>query len=238
VMAALLLCLPLLHATFLASSELAAYMDSSPRVWDDELDAIIALDQKTSLPAAPILVVGGQWVRLWRSLPAALQPAATLLRPLGDPTVEDISHHYDRLIAFYRPGTLIVMPSYADLHIRDHKTPEDLGDALRRLFERDSDYGLSSRRYALVPLKTLLHPQDDSRIDAMAQKMRSLEDDLESLVVLDPNPLLQGEDGRPDPDFFRGDGINLNDVGYARLSLFLRSRLEADGILTGRGQRF
>ncbi len=50
----------------------------------------------------------------------------------------------------------------------------------------------------------------------------------ERVTYLDANAILANGDGRPKPDYFRSDGVNLNDQGYLRLSLLLRSRLEQD----------
>jgi hypothetical protein len=231
----LLLCLPLLHAGYLLSQEFSSYIDPSPEVWARELQTIISEDQVASLPESPLLVTGGLRVRLWESLPAALQPVPTLLRPLGDATLEDLSHHYDRLIGFYRPQALIIVPSYADLHLRSEKNAEEFLDALRALLEIDREYGITEHRYVLVPFKTLLHPEDDARIDAIARKLSQLARKTEQLTVINPNLLLLDDAGRPDPDFYRGDGVNLNDAGYARLTLLLRSQLEKDGLISIKG---
>jgi lysophospholipase L1-like esterase len=231
----LLLGLPLLHAGYLLSQEFSNYIDPSPEVWAQELQAIISRDQAASLPEDPLLVTGGLRVRLWHNLPAALQPVQTLLRPLGDATLEDLSHHYGRLIGFYRPKTLLIFPSYSDLHLRSDKTAVEFADALGELLDIDDDYGITEQRYVLVPLKTLFHPEDSIRIEGIARKLDELEAARERLTIVDPNRLLAGDDGRPDPDFYRGDGINLNEAGYARITAMLRSQLEKDGLISIKG---
>jgi lysophospholipase L1-like esterase len=229
ILSAILLCVPLLHVSLIASRDLRDYLDPSPDVWDDELAAIIEQDQGTELPEHPILVAGGQRVRLWRDLPAALRPRATLLRPLGDATLEDITHHYERLVAYYRPEVLIVLPSYADLHLRDAKTPEEFAAALKDLLAVDASYAGTTRRYLLAPVKTLLHPEDDARIEAMVAASRAVAAAYPATTVIDPNPILADIQGSPDPDLYRSDGINLNSDGYARLSALLRATLQDDG---------
>ena len=44
--------------------------------------------------------------------------------------------------------------------------------------------------------------------------------------MLDPNPLLAVGNGVPNPDFFRPDGVNLNEQGYLRLSVLLKNSLQ------------
>jgi hypothetical protein len=46
--------------------------------------------------------------------------------------------------------------------------------------------------------------------------------------ILDPNKLLADASGRPNPDFFRLDGTNLNEHGYLRISLLLEDHLEPE----------
>lgn len=224
-LAVLLLCLPLVHVTYLVTQGINTYLDASPHAWDRALQDIVARDLETPLPERPVLVVGGQRVRLWRDLPARLAPQPTLLRPLGDATLDDLTHHYDRLIAFYRPSVLVIVPSYADLHLRDEKSPQDFHDAARALLELDASYGLTHWRVLFVPLVTPLHPGDDRRIRAMGRLADELSRQLPRVSVVNPNTLLTDEQGRADPAYFRSDGINLNDEGYARAALMLMEAL-------------
>ena len=235
--AVVLLCLPLVHVTYLIARDVTAYLDPSPAAWASELERIIALDLQTSLPEHPVLVVGGQRVRLWRDLPARLAPLPTLMRPLGDATLEDITHYYDRLVAYYRPRVLVIVPSYADLHVRDSKSPDDLRDAARTLLELDAGYGTTDWRVLLVPLMTPLHPEDDEPIRAMSRLAKALEGELPRLTVVDPNRLLTDTRGRPNPAFYRSDGINLNDEGYARASLALVQALADLPLDPGQGDK-
>jgi hypothetical protein len=236
-LAALLLCLPILHVTVLLAASLDRYLDPSPAVWDAALAEIIARDMQSSLPDDPIVVVGGQRVRLWTDLSRRLYPLPTLLRPLGDATLEDLSHHFDRLAAFYRPRVLIVFPGYADLHLRDAKSPKEFRSAASELLSIDESYGGSSLRILLVPLMTPLHPGDDARIREMARLAEALEGEHPRLVALDANGLLGTPDGRPDPAYFQLDGINLNRDGYARVALLIEEVLRREGLLTGESRQ-
>ncbi len=40
--------------------------------------------------------------------------------------------------------------------------------------------------------------------------------------------LSNGGGRRPRPDYFRSDGVNLNEAGYLRLSLLLQARIEQE----------
>ncbi len=228
-----LLCLPLVHLAYLGVQMRQTLANPDPAVWQDQLQDIIDGDQGASLPAAPIVATGGLSVRLWKDLPDAVAERPTLLRPLGGASIEDLTHHYNRLIGYYRPSVLIVMPSYEELHLRKKKNTESLVTALRALLERNLALAVTSRRYVVMPVKTLLHPDDGPRIDAMTAAARNLVRSMPLTTVLDPNPLLAGRDGRPNPDYFALDGINLNEGGYAQLSALVRRTLVEDRMISG-----
>ena len=48
------------------------------------------------------------------------------------------------------------------------------------------------------------------------------------MTILDSNAILANGDGRPKPDYFRSDGINLSEEGYLRLSLLLQTAVERE----------
>ncbi|MFT4768054.1 MAG: hypothetical protein ACI8RN_001184 [Glaciecola sp.] len=227
ILAGLLLCLPLIHFALIVSRDISTYLDPSPEVWDSEIAALIAADLDDAIPQQPIVVIGGHRVRLWKDLPASLLPRATLLRPLGDATLEDLTFHYDRLAAFYRPDVLVVFPGYADLYLRDQKTPEDFTASLRTLLNRDEEYGSSSWRYVIAPVQMPLHPDDHERISQIDKSIDQLAAELPDLTIIDPNPILSGLDGSPNPEYYRGDGINLSPSGYGRISLLLATQIKA-----------
>ena len=229
--AGILLCLPLVHLAYIVARDLTLYLDPSPEVWNPQMAVLVKTDMRSSLPERPVLVAGGQRVRLWDDLPARLLPRSTLMRPLGDATLEDVTYHYDRLVGYYRPDVLVLFPSYGDLHLRDDKTAEDYERALKALLKLDASYGSSTRRYVVSPVQMPLHPEDAARVAAMVEAGKRLAASIPDLTVIDPNPLLARVDGRPDPAFFRGDGINLNDEGYARVSLLLREAMRNRGDL-------
>jgi hypothetical protein len=226
--AAVLISLPLIHLAYLLANDLADYLDPRPEVWQRHMSELVKQDQESALPENPTLVIGGQRVRLWKDLPARLLPRPVLMRPLGDASLEDLTHYYDRLVAFYQPSVLIVFPGYADMHLRTEKTPAEFEYSLRTLLDMDRSYKGSTRRYLIAPLQMPLHPGDRERIDSMVARAQRLAQEFDDFTVIDPNPILCGPDGRPNPAYYRGDGINLSDEGYARISLLLEMELRPD----------
>ncbi len=222
---AVLLLLPVAHILYLVIVDLRLYLDPSPQVWAKEMATYVDTDERLQLPEDPVLIVGGHRVRLWDQLPATIAQKPVLLRPLGDATVEDLTFHYMRLIAHYRPELLVVFPGYADLHLRDHKSPQELTASIRELLKLDSDYRPTGWRFIIAPLQMPLHPGDTERIAAMGRALSNLARQSSRLTVIDPNPALASNGDRPDPRYYLSDGINLSDEGYARVGELLQREI-------------
>jgi hypothetical protein len=203
-------------------------LDNSPNAWEREVAAYTAADTLTQMPNQPIVVVGGQRARLWHDLQDVLAPRPVLMRGLGDAIVEDITFNYSQLIGFYQPDTVVLLLSNSEFFLRDNKSAEELVAAVVELAELDASFGITQRFYVFTPLKTLLRQQDYATIDQATQLLTSWAATDERVTVLDANALFSGPDDKPRANYFRGDGINLNEHGYLRLSVLLHSQLEAE----------
>ena len=227
------LLLPVVHVVYLVSRDMLDTMDASPDAWAREIAAYTAADGLTARAIDPIVVVGGRRVKLWTDLADMLAPRPVLMRGLGDAIVEDITQNYTRLVGFYRPDTMVFLPSISEFYLRDNKTAEGLAAAIRELATVDGSYGITRRFYIFTPLKTPLRPQDNQTIDRTTQLLKAWADTDQRIVILDANPLLMRADGSAKADYYRADGVNLNEHGYLRLSLLLQGQVEADALMAG-----
>jgi len=225
---AVLLLIPILHLALLVSRETISALDISPEVWASEVDAYAEMDKLIEAPEEPIVIVGGRQVTLWRGLEDLLAPKTVLRRGLGDAIVDDITFYYERLIGSYQPRTVVLLPSNSEFHIRDNKSAEELVAAIRKLVELDLYYRKDGHFYIFTPLETLLHPEDKTKIESVTRQLKSWAQTVEQVDILDANVLLSGATGSPKPDYFRNDGVNLNELGYTRLSVMLLNQLERD----------
>ncbi len=226
------LLLPIVHLAYLVSRDTMETLDTSPDAWSRELSAYAATDALNHLPTAPIVVVGGHRVRLWRGLEDMLAPRPVLMRGLGDAIVEDITYSYSRLVGFYQPDTVVLLPGNSEFHIRDNKAPEDLAAAITELVELDGSHGVTRHFYIFTPLKTPLYPRDNPTIEQATRLLKAWADTDQRVTILDANALLSRADGNAKPDFYRSDGVNLNEHGYLRLSLLLQRQIDEDALQT------
>ena len=162
---AILLLVPIIHLAVLVSRDALNALDSSPTAWNSELEAYVKADRLVERPAEPILVIGGRRVLLWQGLEELLSPMPILMRGLGDATVTDLIFHYERLVGFYQPQTVVLLPSNSEFHIRDMKSAEDLVTSIQKLVELDFSVRSSGMFYVFTPLNTKLYPQDKLKIE-------------------------------------------------------------------------
>ncbi|RLQ22210.1 hypothetical protein DWB85_07930 [Seongchinamella sediminis] len=221
-----LLLIPVVHLVYLVSRDTVATLNSSPDAWAAEVDAYARKDRASKLPDQPVVVVGGRRVKLWRGLEDLLAPQPVLMRGLGDATVDDLIHNYERLIGFYRPGAVVLLPSSSEFRIRANKTAENLAQGIEELVELNRYHAADSTFYVITPLKTPLYAADDRTVEETTRLLHDWAASLEQVKILDANRLLVKPDGRPNPAYYRADGINLNEHGYLRLSVLLQTALD------------
>ena len=227
-----LLLLPIVHVAYLMTRETMEVMNGAPDAWARELEQYADEDSHKLLPVKPILVVGGRGVKLWPNLEQLLAPRPVLLRGLGDAVVQDITAHYLRLVGYYQPDTVVLLPSSSEFHLRDDKSAEELVAAIRELVELDASYRITRRFYVFTPLKTLWRPQDHEIIDDTGILLAAWANSDPRVVILDANTLLCDPGGKPSAYYFRSDGVNLNEHGYLRLSMLLYTQVQSDAIPT------
>lgn len=222
-----LLLIPIGHFAWLVARDTLQTLHSSPTAWEDEMQAYTSADQQSALPDQPVLVVGGRRVTLWQGLPELLAPQPVLMRGLGSAIVEDIDYYYDRLIGFYRPATVVLLPGNSEFHLRDHKDAPALVAAIKDLEAKDAHLRKNGRFIVFSPVKSPFYPQDYATIDRATALLQAWASERPRVTVLAPNPLLQDMAGKPSGRYFRPDGMHLNDQGYARLGLLLKDTLAA-----------
>lgn len=225
----ILLLIPVFHLVFLISNEVSSIINTSPAAWADEVDAYTTADRLTQLAQDPVVIVGGRQVLLWQGVEEILAPRKVLMRGLGDATVNDITFYYDKLISFYDPKTVVLLPGVTEFHLRDNKSADELVSAIRQLVELDLKMRQTGEFYIFSPLNSLLYPGDKTKIEEVNQQLQAWAKSRERVRILDANRLLNDDDGMARPAYFRSDGVNLNERGQSRLTMLLLAQLEQDG---------
>ncbi len=224
-----LLLLPVAHLVYLISKDTVASMNPSPKVWEAEIEAYGRQDRSAALPENPIVVVGGMRVKLWQGLETLMAPRPVLMRGIGGAIIEDIIHNHERLIGYYRPETVILLTDNSEFHVRDAKSAHDLVEGIQTLVALDESHHVTRHFYIISPLKTVLYPGDHATIDKATNMLKLWAENDPKVSLLDANRLLQGSDLKPNPAYYRADGVHLNEHGYLRLSTLVQNHVERAG---------
>lgn len=225
--AAVLILLPLVHLALLLSRDTLALLSHTPEVWANEVAAYADADNRSALPEAPVVVVGGRWVRHWTQLPDFLAPRPVLMRGLGQATVDDLRFHHDRLIAHYQPSAVVILPGMSDFHLRDSKSPEELADAVLLLVREIHAAVPEATVHVIPPLHSPLYASHQATLHAARELLEQALAPLPRAQVLDTGSWLQEASGDADPRYYHSDGITLNELGYLRLCVLVESALDS-----------
>ena len=103
---------------------------------------------------------------------------------------------------------------------------DDLARGIEELVELNAYHAANSNFYVITPLKTPLHASKDSTVEETTRLLNEWAASQDRVEILDANRLLVKPDGRPNPAYYRADGVNLNEHGYRRLSVLLQTELD------------
>ena len=172
-----------------------------------------AADQEKPAPQNATLFVGSSSIRGWK-LETSWPDRVTINRGFGGSTIADSIHFFDRIIAHYKPKTIVLYAGDNDVS-RGLNAKEVVADfmILAALVEKE----LPNTRLVYIAIKPSIKrwnmwPAMKAANDAIAEYCSQKK----NLVFADiAAPMLKTADGKPNPDVFADDGLHLNDAGYA-----------------------
>ena len=202
---------------------LSARQSPDPQRFEQDIAAFEAEDRAAPPPAGSVLFVGSSSIRYW-DLARAFPNRRTIKRGFGGSHVSDNLHYADRIIVPYTPALIVFYAGDAD--VAGGKTAGQIGDDYRALI---------ALIHARLPgamtiiIGTKPSPAHWAHIDTI----RRANDLVRALAASDPlvdyadvDAALLGADGRPRPDFYAENGLNLNERGYEAWTAALRPVIE------------
>jgi lysophospholipase L1-like esterase len=182
-----------------------------PARFEKDIAAFEAADRASPPPAGGALFVGSSSIRYW-DVAKAFPSLPTITRGYGGSHVSDTIHFAGRIVFPYRPRLIVFYAGDAD--VAANKTAEQIaGDELAFV----SLVHATLPNTAIVIIGVKPSPAHWSRIETIrAANLR-----LKAMAAADPlltyadvdAPLIAA-DGRPRPDFYADNGLNLNERGY------------------------
>ena len=200
-----------------------AAQSPAPSRFEADIAAFEAEDRASPPVLGAVLFVGSSSIRYWDV--AGAFPGRTLVkRGYGGSHVSDTIHFADRIIAPYRPRLIVFYAGDAD--VAAGKTAAQIAADYQALIG-----GIHAR---LPGVRTIIIGTKPSPAHwAHIETIRAANAAAMALAAADPlveyadvEAALLGRDGRPRPEFYAENGLNLNEQGYAAWTAALRPVLE------------
>lgn len=221
----------------LVSASIPAYMlygeirkaaSEDPAVWADNVAELVQGTRERGKLESAILFIGSSSIRLWRTLDRDMQPFVTIRHGFGGAKLADVEFYAKDLVNGFAPRAVVVFAGSNDLSPGNAKPPEVLLDTYRRFVAMVRSDLPSTQIYFIGITPTLLRWEVWDIIRATNRLIREFSDEQDGLHYIETGPLLLGQNGEPDPDHYRFDGLHLSERGYEIWTDVIRSRLMKD----------
>jgi lysophospholipase L1-like esterase len=172
--------------------------------------AAFAHPREAPLPGAVTLFIGSSSIRLW-NVAQSFPKLGAVNRGFGGATVRDVLLDYDKVIAGVRPASVIVYVGENDIAqgAPAAQVAADLLTLLERLRADMPEARIAYLSMKPTPRRWDLYPRMEEVNAALRAKAGKTFDYLD---VSDP---LMTDADRPDPSYFRSDGLHMNARGYS-----------------------
>jgi lysophospholipase L1-like esterase len=213
------LCMPLVQKTLarlalvcgLPLSAVAADHDSSR--WEKYIVRFEAADKKQMPAPGGILFIGSSSIRMWKTLKHDFAGFSVINRGFGGSQIADSVHFAGRIVHPYKPRQIVLYAG--DNDVAAGKSPETVLADFQK-FVKTVRAKLPKARISFIAIKPSLSRWKLSGKMAKANALvHGTCDKDERLDYIDIWQPMLGDDGKPRPDLFLGDGLHLNAKGYA-----------------------
>ncbi len=203
---------------------LAQAPDPDPARFEKDIAAFEAGDRASAPPSGAVLFVGSSSIRYW-DLAKAFPGLPVIQRGYGGSHVSDTIHFADRIVFPYRPRLIVFYAGDAD--VAANKTADQIA-ADEKAFVAMVHARQPTTPIVIIGVKP--SPAHWSRIETIRATnalLRRMAGGDALLAYADVERALLGEDGRPRPDYYAQNGLNLNDRGYQAWTAAVRPSVEA-----------
>lgn len=178
-----------------------------------------ALDYVARLPDSPALVLGDTMARNWPDHIKYLAGRPVLVRHIDNLNAAAVANCFGRMVAHYRPSTVILLLGDRDLD----KLETELSQDIRQIGSAMSKLNTSMN----MVVTGLLHTpaRDNNRVDLLNSAVAVQANSLPDVGFVDPNTELLTRDGTPDPQRFWPDGNTMGQDSYGDLAAVIEGAM-------------
>jgi len=215
------LALLVLACGILSVASVTADHDSSR--WEKYIARFEAADKKQMPQQDSILFIGSSSIRMWKTLEQDFPGLPVINRGFGGSQIADSNHFAGRIVHPYKPRQIVLYAG--DNDIAAGKSPETVLADFQQ-FMKTVHAKLPKTRISFIAIKPSLSRWKLSGKMAMANSLvRNACSKDKRLDYIDIWQPMLDDNGKPQPDFFLGDGLHLNAKGYALWTSIVKPHL-------------
>jgi lysophospholipase L1-like esterase len=211
----------------LSDSSLDGYREAAVE-WEDDVAALIELNQQRTATPDDILFVGSSSIRLWDSIEQDMAGWSIVRRGYGGARYSDLAIYIDRLLEGHNPKAIIFfvgndISGNADRDV----TPAEVGRLTKIIADR------TRQRFPHAPIFFLEVTPTPSRWEHWS-KILEANRQIEQTAMTTENcyfikthdRYIEADTGKPNAAFFKEDQLHQNAIGYALWSSIIKAKLD------------
>ncbi len=197
--------------------------DHDPSRWEKYIARFEAADKKQMPQPDGVLFIGSSSIRMWKTLEQDFAGLPVINRGFGGSQIADSNHFAGRIVHPYKPRQIVLYAG--DNDVAAGKSPETVLADFQQ-FVKTVHAKLPKARVSFIAIKPSLSRWKLSGKMAMANSLvRNTCSKDKRLDYIDIWQPMLGDNGKPRPDLFLGDGLHLNAKGYALWTSIVKPHL-------------
>jgi hypothetical protein len=195
-----------------------------PGRFEKDIVAFESDDHLSPPPRDAMLFVGSSSIRYW-DVATAFPGIATIKRGFGGSHVSDNIYFADRIIVRYQPRLIVFYAGDAD--VAGNKNADQIAHDYKEFISLVHGK-LPATPMVIIGIKP--SPAHWSRMDTIRRAnvmVRRLVESDHLVAYVDVEAPLLGADGKPRPDLYAENGLNLNERGYEAWTNATRATIES-----------
>ena len=191
--------------------------------WEKYIARFEAADKKQMPQPDGVLFIGSSSIRMWKTLEQDFAGLPVINRGFGGSQIADSNHFAERIVHPYKPRQIVLYAG--DNDVAGGKSPERVLADFQQ-FLKTVRAKLPKVRVSFIAIKPSLSRWKLSGKMAMANSLvRDACGKDKRLDYIDIWLPMLGDNGKPRPDLFLGDGLHLNAKGYALWTSIVKPHL-------------
>jgi lysophospholipase L1-like esterase len=199
-----------------------------PDAWESTIKKFEEQDQLHPPAKKSILFIGSSSINFWSTLKQDMSPLPIINRGFGGSYMRDMVKYLDRIVLPYQPRAIVLFAGTND-------TTDNRPDTARQIFEGYKTFveGVQAalpniKIYYIAITPTPTRQKFWPIANEANQLIQNYTQDNPNLLFIDFNHQLLNQDGKPNRNLYKYDGIHPNKKGYAIWTAAIKPQLELD----------